>query len=371
MNFDFSEDQRLLQKTIRDYLTERAPLQANRNVLESRDVHYDAELWKGAAEMGWLGATIPEEYGGAGFGYLELVLIAEEVGRALAPIPFGSSVYLATEAILLAGKPEQQAKYLPGLAGGEKIGTFATIERPGELSPDRITTTFERGRLNGTKFAVPDGNAATIAVVLAKSGDALSLALVDLAGEGVTRTALRSLDPTRSAAEITFSEAPAELLGGEGEGWSLTDRVLDRAAVPCAFEQVGGAERAFEMTREHTTSRYAFGRPVSSFQALKHRMADMYVAIELARSNGYYGAWALENDADDLGIAACSARVSATEAGELTSQEMVQMYGGVGFTWEYDCHLFYRRAKHLAVVLGNANHWRDRLVRHLVAHDAA
>jgi alkylation response protein AidB-like acyl-CoA dehydrogenase len=371
MNFDFSEDQRLLQKTVRDYLEERSPLQVNRNVLESDDVHYDAELWKGAAEMGWLGAAIPEEHGGAGFGYLELVLIAEEVGRALAPIPFGSSVYLATEAILLGGKPEQQAKYLPALAAGERIGTFASLEQPGELVESRIATTFERGKLSGTKIAVPDGNAATFAVVLAKEGDALSLALVDLEGPGVERRAVRSIDPTRAAAEIRFADAPAELLGGPGEGWSLTERVLDRAAVLVSFEQVGGAERAFELTREHALERYAFGRPIASFQALKHRMADMYVTVELARSNGYYGAWALEHDADELGLAACNARVSAIQAGELTSVEMIQIYGGVGFTWEYDCHLFYRRAKHLAVVLGTATEWREKLVRHLVAQGAA
>jgi alkylation response protein AidB-like acyl-CoA dehydrogenase len=370
MNFDFSDEQKLLKKTVHDFLTERAPLQVNRNVLEGDSV-YDAELWKNAAEMGWLGAAIPEEYGGAGFGHLELVLIAEEIGASLAPIPFGSSVALATEAIVLAGKPEQKEKYLPALAAGERIGTLAINEAPGEARADAIATTFEGGALRGKKIAVPDGAAADTAVVLARAGDALCLAIVDLNGEGVTRTPDRSIDPTRSSATLEFANAPAALLGGQGEGWELAQRVIDRAAIIIAWEQLGVAQRAFDDTREFTTGRFAFGRPVASFQALRHRMADEYVAIELARSNCYYGAWALETDADELPIAACNARVSATQASELASVEMVQMYGGVGYTWEYDCHMFYRRAKHLGLVLGSADAWREKLIQHLIAKQAA
>jgi alkylation response protein AidB-like acyl-CoA dehydrogenase len=370
MNFDFSDEQKLLKKTVQDFLTERAPLQANRNVLEG-DTIYDAELWKSAAEMGWLGAIIPEEYGGAGFGHLELVLIAEEIGASLAPIPFGSSVALATEAILLAGKPEQKEKYLPALAAGERIGTLAITESPGQPRPESITARFEGGTVSGKKIAVPDGAAADTAVVLAVAGDAPCLAIVDLKGDGVTKTPVRSIDPTRACATLELSNAPAELLGGQGEGWDLALRVIDRAAIVTAWEQLGVAQRAFDMTREFTTSRFAFGRPVASFQALRHRMADEYVAVELARSNCYYGAWALGSEADELPIAACNARVSATQASELASVEMVQMYGGVGYTWEYDCHMFYRRAKHLGVALGTADAWREKLIQHLIAKQAA
>ena len=370
MNFDFSDEQKLLKKTVQDFLTERSPLQVNRDVLEGDSV-YDAELWKSAAEMGWLGATIPEQYGGAGFGYLELVLIAEEIGSALAPIPFGSSVALASEAILLAGKPEQQEKYLTALAAGERIGTLAIAEAPGDPRADSIETRFQGGALSGKKIAVPDGAAADTAVVLARTGNSLSLVVVDLNGDGVVRRTDRSIDPTRSSATIEFENASAELLGGQGEGWELAQRVTDRAAIITAWEQLGVAQRAFDLTREFTTGRYAFGRPVASFQALRHRLADEYVAIELARSNCYYGAWALETDADELPIAACNARVSATEASELASVEMIQMYGGVGYTWEYDCHMFYRRAKHLGLVLGTADHWRESLIQHLIARRAA
>jgi len=370
MNLDFSEDQKLLQKTARDFLSERAPLQVDRDVLEGGS-HWNAELWKAAAEMGWQGAAIPEEYGGAGFGYLELVLIAQEIGRALAPIPFGPSVYIATEAILLAGQDQQRKKWLPALANGSAVGTLALAEGPGFPSQQSLKATLSGGKLTGKKIGVPDGNVATFAVVVARSGAGISLALVDLAGPGVTRTATESIDPTRASAELTFKDAPAELLGDEGRGWELLEKVLDRAAVLQAFEQLGGAERAFEMTREFTMGRYAFGRPIGSFQALKHRMADLYVAIELAKSNCFWAVWALSTDNAELALSAPAARVSATEAFDLAAVEMVQMHGGVGFTWEYDCHLFYRRAKHLAVALGSPAHWREKLVQRLIAKQAA
>jgi len=218
---------------------------------------------------------------------------------------------------------------------------------------------------------VPDGAAADTAIVLAKTGGSTSLVIVDLAADGVTRTVQRSIDPTRASATLEFAGAPAELLGGQGEGAALAQRVLDRAAIITAWEQVGGAQRAFDVTQEFTIGRYAFGRPIASFQAIRHRLADQYVDIELARSNCYYGAWALETNADELPIAACNARVSATRVGELTGVEMIQMHGGVGYTWEYDCHMFYRRAKHLGLVLGSADEWRERLIQQLIAKQAA
>jgi alkylation response protein AidB-like acyl-CoA dehydrogenase len=370
LNFDFSEDQKLLQSTVRDFVTDQETLQKNRNVLES-DAEYDPELWKSAAELGYLGAVIPEEFGGAGFGYLELVLIAEEVGRGLLPIPFSSSVYLATEAILRNGSDEQKQKYLADLASGDRIGTLAIAEGMGHPGPQHIQVRFEGGKLNGTKIAVPDGNVANLAVVAAKTAKGVSLALVDLTAAGVSQEAVESIDPTRASAKVSFADAPAELLGVDGGGWDLLQDVLNRAAVLTAFEQLGGADQAFEITKEYMLGRYAYGRPVASFQALKHRMADMYVALQLARSNCYYGGWALENDAEELGLAACSSRVSATEAFDLCSVEMIQLHGGVGYTWEYDCHMFYRRAKHLSVVLGSANLWRDKLIQHLTAKQAS
>lgn len=369
MNFDFSDDQKLLQTASRDYLEGNAELSVNREVLESGS-GYSAALWTGAAEMGWLGAVIPEEHGGAGFGYLELVLIAEEIGRALAPIPFSSTVGVV-EAILLAGNSEQQADFLSGFADGSRIGTLALAEGRGVVREENIKATYSNGALSGTKVAVSDGTIANTAVVAARSEGGISLALVSLDGAGVTRKEAASIDPTRQCAEITFENAEAQLLGEEGQGWQVLQTVLDRSAIVQAFEQVGSAQRAMEITTEQILSRYAFGRQIASFQAIKHRMAELYAAIELARSNAYYGAWALANDADDLGIAAATARVSATDAFNLASQEMIQMHGGVGFTWEYDCHMFYRRAQHLGLMLGAASEWRDKLVDRLAASVAA
>ncbi len=364
MNLEFSEDQKFVQQTARDYLSEHASLEVCRAVLES-DRPYDPELWKGVAEMGWLGAAVPEEYGGAGLGYLELVLIAQEIGRALAPIPFSSSVYLATEAILRFGSDAQKKAHLPRLASGELVGTFAMAEGGGDLDGGDCATTFSGGKLSGTKIPVIDGDVAGLAVVLAKDGAGQSLVLVDLESAGVTRTALTSIDPSRSQARIEFDGAAGEVLGTAGEGAAAATALLDRAAVMMGFEQVGGAEHALEITREFTMGRYAFGRPVASFQALKHRMADVYAKNQIALSHGYYAAWALSNDNEELPAAACGVRVAASDAFRLAAEEMVQFHGGVGFTWEYDCHLFYRRAQLTSLALGSPSEWREKLIQRL------
>jgi len=364
MNFDFSDDQKLLRKTARQFLDEHAPLSLCRAVFES-DAVYSDTLWHSMAELGWQGTAIPEEYGGSGFGRLEMAVLAEEVGRTLAPVPFSSSCYLAAEAILLAGTEAQKQEWLPKLARGEAIGTFAQAEEIG--TPGTTQTKLTRGKLKGRKLAVADGMAAHFAIVTARSGKDLVLALVDLNAKGVVRTATQSIDPSRSLATIDLSGASGQLLGDGPIDASVVPRLLDRAAVLTAFEQLGGATRAFELTREFTLGRYAFGRSVASFQAIKHRLADLYVEIELARSNCYYGAWALGNDAPELGVAACGARASATDAFELAGTEMIQLHGGVGFTWEYDCHLFYRRAKWLGTILGSAHQWRDQLITRLSA----
>ncbi len=371
MNLEFSEDQKFVQQTAREFLAEHAGLDVCRKVLESPQVAYDAELWKGVAEMGWLGAAVPESHGGAGMTHLELALIAEEIGRSLAPIPFASSVYLATEGLLLAGSDEQQQQHLPRLAAGDLIGTFALAEGPGEVALDGLETRFSNGQLHGEKLPVLDGDVAGLALVAARGDAGPVLALVDLGGKGVTRTALRSFDPSRSQARIRFDGAPAELLGDASKGAQLIEDLLDRAAVMMGFEQLGGAQRALELTRDQAMGRYAFGRPVASFQAIKHRFADWYAAIELARSNGYYGVWALSEGNDELPLAACAFRSAASDAFELAGEEMIQIHGGVGFTWEYDCHLFYRRAKLLSAALGTPSEWREKLIKRIEARHAA
>jgi len=365
MNFDFSEEQKLLQSTARDYLAEHSSLAHVREIFEA-DAGYSEKLWKGVAELGWLGVAIPEEYGGAGYGYLELAMIAAEIGQALAPIPFGSTVYLAAEAITREGSDEQKKKYLTGIASGDLIGTLATTEKAGTLTEKSIGTVFENGRLSGTKLPVADGDSADFAIVLAKEANGLSLVVVDLDAEGVKRRRLDSLDATRPHARIDFDGASAERLGAAGAGWSITQDVLTRAAVLMAFEQLGSADRANQITFDFIMNRYAFGRPIGSFQALKHRMADHYADRELARSNCYWAAWALENDHEELAVAAASAKISAGDAFEKMVIDMIQMHGGVGYTWEYDCHLFYRRAKVLAHTLGTTDEWREKLITQLI-----
>ncbi|MET0852543.1 MAG: acyl-CoA dehydrogenase family protein [Candidatus Rokuibacteriota bacterium] len=370
MNFDFSEDQKALRDQARKFLGEHASPARVRRILET-DAPYDAELWRGMAEMGWMGTAIPESHGGAGLGHLELCVIAEELGRSLAPTPFSSSVYLATEAILLAGNAEQRQRHLPRLALGEAIGCLALAEGPRAPRPEEIETTVQAGRITGTKVPVADGDVATFAVVAARGPDrAPALFLVDLAGPGVTRDPVATVDPTRSHARIAFHSAPAEPLGAPGDGWPLLGRIFDRAAVLLAFEQVGGAQAALDMAREYALGRFAFGRPIASFQAIKHKLVDMYVGIELARSNAFYGAWALSTEAPELPVAAAAARVSATEAFYFAAKENIQTHGGMGFTWEFDCHMYYRRAKLLALALGSARRWKDELMRRLEARTA-
>ena len=369
MNFDFSEEQKLLQHTAREFLSDHSSLAVVRDILEN-DRGYSKDLWKGVANLGWLGVAIPEEYGGAGFGYLELAVIAGEIGQAIAPIPFGSTVYLAAEAIAQAGNAEQKKQYFTGIASGDSIGTLAINEGPGTPTQKSIAATFADGALSGTKIPVPDGDLADFAIVLAKDGEAHSLFCVDLNGPGVERLRLTSVDPTRPHAKLILRDAPAERLGEAGAGWQITQDVLNRAAVLMAFEQLGSADRAFQITFDFVMNRYAFGRPIASFQTIKHRMADLYADREIARSNCYWAAWALEHNADELAVAAASAKISATDAFDKVTVEMIEMHGGVGFTWEYDCHLFYRRSKALSLTLGTIGEWREKLITRLIEQAA-
>jgi alkylation response protein AidB-like acyl-CoA dehydrogenase len=366
MNFEFSDEQNLLREQAQSFLADKCPLTVVRRVLDGPDA-YDSKVWRGIVDLGWTATAIPEEYGGLGLGYLELCVLAEELGRSLAPTPFSSSVYLATEALLAFGSAKQKSRYLPKLASGEWIGTFALAEGVGE--PRRsLKTRVKKGHVKGTKLPVPDGDVADFAIVLAKEEKkTASMYIVDLNGGKVKRDTVATLDPTRSHASIRFNDAPGELLGKTGKGWAQTERLFDRAAVLFAFEQVGGAQAALEMAKNYALGRFAFGRPIASFQAIKHKLADMYIANTLAHSNCYYGAWALSTDAAELPLAAATARVSATEAFHESSKENIQTHGGMGFTWEFDCHLYYRRAKLLAVNLGSLPRWKDRLVSMLEA----
>lgn len=370
MNFDFTDEQRELRDQAARMLSEHCDLRAVRVILEG-DASYDRDLWRRMGELGWMGAAIPEAYGGVGLGHVELAVIAEQLGRHVAPAPFSSTVYLVAEALMAAGSEAQKQAWLPRIAAGEVVGAFAVSEGPRLTTPANLRAEAIDGRLSGTKSPIADGDVADVAVVLAKDGPEASLFLVDLSSDGVARSPATTFDPTRSHGEIVFDGAAAERLGPAGEGWALVDSVLSRAAALMAFEQIGGAQAALEMAKDYAMDRYAFGRPIASFQAIKHKLANVYIETELARSNAYYGAWALANDAPDFPVAAAAARVAASQAYELASQENIQTHGGMGFTWEFDCHLHYRRAKLLSLQLGATRTWKNRLIDALEARNAA
>jgi acyl-CoA dehydrogenase len=363
MNFEFSDEQNLLREQAQGFLSGNCPPGAVRKILDG-DEPYDAELWQKVAEMGWTATVIPEAYEGLGLSYLELSVIAEELGRSLAPIPFSSSVYLATEALLQGGSEKQKQAWLPKLAAGTAIGCFAHGEAGGQISPLGLKTTVTGEKISGEKIPVADGDIADLAIVItaASIGDGASAYLVDLTQSSVDRQTITTIDPSRSHAKLTFNGSDAELLGNEGEGWDLVQRVYDRAAVLFAWEQVGGADTALNMAKEYAMGRFAFGRPIATYQAIKHKLANMYVKTTLARGNCYYGAWALSVDADELPVAAAAARVSAIQAYYFAAKENVQTHGGMGFTWEFDCQFPYRRSKLLATNIGSEAVWQDKLI---------
>ncbi len=367
MDFDYSNEQKAVKDHVRRVLAELGDAASRREVFEAR-APFNRPLWQQAAKLGWTATAVPETHGGLGMGYVTLCAISEELGRALAPLPFASSIFLAAEALVLGGSEAQKSTLLPSLAAGEQIGTLAVAERAGPIAAAHIECRYASGRLNGTKIAVVDGAVADIAVVAARTSDEeVGLFIARLDEPEVYREPQLGFDPSRPLARIRFADAPAEPLSGwQGRGGPLRP-LLARAAVMTAFEQLGGAEAALEMAKSYALERYAFGRPIGSFQAIKHKLAEVHVSIELARSQAYFAAWAIESAADELLVAAASARLAATAAFEQAARDLIQVHGGIGMTWEHDSHLFYRRSRHLALVLGDRAQWRDTLVDQLVA----
>ncbi|MEM8986649.1 MAG: acyl-CoA dehydrogenase family protein [Pseudomonadota bacterium] len=367
MKFEFSEDQELLRDQARKFLQDKCAGAVVRGVLESDQTHDDG-LWREIAEMGWTGVVIPEEHGGLGLGYLELCVIAEELGRALAPVPFSSSIYFAAEALMQDGSSAQKAAWLPKLASGEVVGALALAEGPGATPFSKTKTKAQSSgngqfRISGVKGPVLDGMAADIAIVPALGEDGFGLYLVALDQNGVERAVEPSLDESRPQARIAFDNAVAEKIGDSGEA-SLR-YLLNKAAVLFAFEQLGGADACLQMGVAYAKERFAFGRPIGSFQAIKHRLADMYAELELARSNCFYAAWALSTDDVSLAEAAAVARISISAAYFTCAKENIQVHGGIGFTWDLDAHLYYRREKLLSSVIGGQRRWREYLVQAL------
>lgn len=351
MDFDLSDEQKMLAEQARGLLAERTPYDHLRQLIDS-GAEWDEPLWRELGGMGFLGANIPEAHGGLGMTELDLGVISQELGRANAAVPFFSSIVLAADAIRLAGSPAQQAEWLPKLASGEVVACFASAEGPGPMFG--TATRLEGGRLSGTKQPVADAGVASVAVVQVGDG----LALVRLDQPGVTRTKLDSFDQLRAHYRIDFAGAEAEVMPGQG----VLPTLLDRAAVQAAFEAVGGSEACLQMGLGYVRDRQMFGRPLASYQAIKHKLADVAVAIELAKSNAYFGGWAAEASPADLPAAAAAARLTAIKAFELAARENLQVHGGIGYTFEANCHFYYRRERMLAVIVGNRGYWAGRLL---------
>ena len=364
MNLDFSDDQKFLQEEARKFFDKEGGLSNARKVMDN-SLEADENLWQKIVGLGWTGIRIPEAYDGLGLGHLELCVIAEELGRTLAPVPFSSSVYFFTEAIIKYGENHIQSELLPKLVSGEIVGTYGIAEDLHQATESNINVSVSSDKITGTKIAVPDAGLASHIIIICQSNAGTDLRVVDLKDASVKISPQKNLDTSRSFFKVEFNSAPSKLLGKSGEGWIYIQHLLDQAAVLFAFEQVGGSQAALDMAKAYSLERFAFGRQIGSYQAIKHKLADMYIALTLAKSNCYYGAWALSSESSELPLASATARVSATKAFQLCSKENIQTHGGNGFTWEYDCHLFYKRSKVLSIILGSEATWKEKLVNNL------
>jgi len=360
MNFDLSDEQKMLSDQVSRLLVERSPPDRLRQLIETQ-ASWDEPLWRELAGLGILGTTIPEEFGGLGLSTLELAVIVQALGRAAASTPFMPSIGLAAELIRRAGSEDQKARWLPGLATGELIGTFAYAEPGLGAWQSHPGVGVRNNLLSGTKLPVADLSIADIAVVSCVRDGDLSLAVVDLAHPRVSRSPLVSFDPLKPQGRLVLDEVPFELLDSTDVALTL-ELVKNQAAVLTSFEQIGGAEACLYMARDYTLGRGVFGRPLASYQAVKHKLADIYVLTELARSNALFAAWAAVNETSDLESAAAAAHLAASDAFELAARDNLQLHGGIGYTFEANCHFHYRRERLLSVVLGGRGFWREQLI---------
>ena len=363
MNFDLSDDAKTLKDAARKFLDARAGPPVARKVMNAGDTH-DAALWAGVVEQGWPAARVPETHGGLGLGADEACVLAEEIGRSLAPVPLLSTMG-AIEAILLAGTDAQKAEWLPKLASGEAVGTIAWAEGDAKSPMATPKMTLSGETVSGVKSPVADGLVATVAIVTVASADGPTMAIVAL--DDVARDKVDTFDLVRPSAKLQFDKAPAQALGTAGDWVKLTEQL----AVLAAWEALGTADAARDMTVAYAKERVAFGQRIGRYQGVKHKLADMYILSELARAHALHGCWAWSAGASELAQAAAAARVSSLDALKLTAEESVQLHGGIGFTWEHDCQFYYRRNRQIASALGSRSHWADRLVRALEQRNRA
>ena len=365
MQFAFTEEQDQLRSFVRQFLDEKSDEAAVRELMET-DTGYDEAVWTQMAEqMGLQSLIIPEEFGGQGFSFVELIIVLEEMGRSLLCAPFFSSVVLATSALLVSGDEAAQSEYLPRIASGELIATVALTEENGRWDESGVTATATKSgddwAINGAKHYVLDGHTAGLLIVAARTDEGVSLFAVDGDAAGLERSPLATMDQTRKQAQLTFADTPATLIGVDGQGWAVLERVLDLAAVGLAAEQVGGAQKVLDMSVEYAKDRVQFGRPIGSFQAIKHKCADMLLEVESAKSAAYYAAWCAAEDNDELPAMASLAKSYCSEAYFHATAENIQIHGGIGFTWEHPAHLYFKRAKSSELLFGDPTYHRALL----------
>jgi alkylation response protein AidB-like acyl-CoA dehydrogenase len=376
MDFGFSEEQEMLRKSARDFLAHESPMTYVRQMMEDDRGFTDA-VWRKMAELGWMGLILPEAYGGAGLDFVDMVVVLEEMGRVVLPGPFFSTAVLGGVAVLEGGSDAQKKSLLPKLAAGETRMTLAQLEPSGRWDADGVQLEARRDgsgwRLAGTKLFVPDAHTADVLVVVGRTpgsagAEGVSLFLVDARASGVTTTLLKTMDQTRKLCEVALKDVavgPEALLGGAGEGWKLLDRIVDRGKVGISAEMCGGAQKVLEMSVDYAKVREQFGRPIGSFQAIQHKCANMLVEVESSKSATYYAAWAVANDVPEAPLAAAMAKAYTSDAYRHTAGEGIQIHGGIGFTWEHDMHIYFKRAKSSEVTFGDAT-WNREIVAQLI-----
>ena len=372
MRFSFTDEQRDFRSILRRFLGARSPTSEVRKLMDT-DAGWDRANWqKLNQELGLTAVHIPEAYGGQGFGCIELAIVLEEMGRTLLCAPYFSSVVLAATAIMNAGTEAQKQALLPDIASGDTIATLAFVENDGRWDGASVTMTATPSggsyRLSGIKSFVLDGHTADLIVVLARlpgsSGDdGLSLFTVRADATGLKRQVLKSMDATRKLARLTFDNVEAQLLGEAGGAATPFAKTITQAAVCLASEMVGGAEQLRESALDYAKMRMQFGRPIASFQSMKHKSADMLIDVELAKSAAYYAAAAVDDNADDMPAVASLAKACAAEAYLQTAIHAIQIRGGIGFTWDDDTHLWFKRAKSSEILLGDATYHRELMMQ--------
>jgi alkylation response protein AidB-like acyl-CoA dehydrogenase len=374
MNFGFNEEQELLRNTARKFFENECPSDTVRRLMETPE-GINPELWKKLAEQGWLGLIYPEQYDGMALGLVDLVVLMEEMGRAVAPGPYFSTVLLGGLAILEAGSDAQKKEWLPRIAAGDRRVALAWMEPSAQLGSSGVTlTAVEKGgtyTLSGTKLFVHDAHTADALVVAARTGpgagaDGVSLFLLPKGTKGLAVTLLPTMDQTRKLCEVACADVTVRadaLLGTAGAGWAPLARVLDRATVALCAEMCGGAQKVLDMTVEYAKIRQAFGRPIGAYQGVKHRAADMLVDVENSKSITYYAAWALDEGSPEAPLAVSMAKAYVSDAFRRVAAAGIQLHGGIGFTWEHDLHLYFKRAKGSEFTFGDATHHRERVAQ--------